>query len=31
MAAEGGHVNIVEFLVDKKAEIDVKENFGVSV
>ena len=31
MAAEGGRVSIMKFLVDKGAKIDVKENFGVSV
>ena len=31
MAAEGGYVNIVEFLVDSGAEIDVKDNTHVSI
>ena len=31
MAAEGGHVSIVEYLVDNGARMDVKENAGVSI
>ena len=31
MAAEGGHVSIVEFLIDCGAEIDVKDNTDVSI
>ena len=31
MAAQGGHLNIVEYLVGNKAEMDVKENAGVSI
>ena len=31
MAAEGGHLNIVEYLIDNGAEIDVKENVRVSI
>ena len=31
MAAEGGHTSIVEYLVEEKAEIDVKDNGGVSI
>ena len=31
MAAEGGCLSIVEFLVDSGAEIDVKENTDVSI
>ena len=31
MAADGGHVNMVEFLVDNGAKIDVKEYAGVSI
>ena len=31
MAAEGGHVNIVEYLVGKGADITVIEDTGVIV
>jgi len=31
MAAEGGNLNVVEYLVEHKAEINVKENAGVSI
>ena len=31
MAAEGSFVNIVEFLIDRGAEIDVKDNTDVSI
>ena len=31
MAAQGGHLNVVEYLVGSKAEMDVKENAGVSI
>ena len=31
MAAQEGHLNVVEYLVEHKAEIDVKENAGVSI
>ena len=31
MAAEGGYVNIVEFLINGGAEIDVKDNTDVSI
>ena len=30
MAAEGGYVSIVEFLIDSGAEIHVKDNIDVS-
>ena len=30
MAAEGGHVSIVEFLIDSGAEIHVQDNTDVS-
>ena len=31
MAAEGGHVSIVEFLIDRGAEIHVQDNTDVSI
>ena len=31
MAAQGGHLNVVEYFVENDAEIDVKENTGVSI
>ena len=31
MAAEGGHVEIVRYLVEKKADIRIQEMTGVSV
>ena len=31
MAAEGGHEHTVKYLVDKKAKIDVKDDFDVSI
>lgn len=31
MAAEGGNLNVVEYLVENEAEINVKENAGVSI
>ena len=31
VAAEGGYVNIVEFLIEGGAEIDVKDNTDVSI
>ena len=31
MAAERGHWSVVEYLVDKGAKMDAKENTGVSI
>ena len=31
MAAEGGHEEMVRFLVDKGADINIKDNNGVSI
>ena len=31
MAAEGGHKNMVDYLVDKGADISLKDNAGVSI
>ena len=30
MAAEGGHKNIVDYLVNERADISMKDNDGVS-
>lgn len=31
MAAEGGHKNVVDYLVDKGADVSLKDNAGVSI
>ena len=31
MAAEGGHIEIVRYLVDNGADINIKDHNGVSV
>ena len=31
MAAEGGHLNVVEYLVEEGANVSMKDQLGVSV
>ena len=31
MAAEGGHVDIVKYLIGKKADISIEDIWGVSI